>query len=186
MLDWEKGVRLYRMSAMDFEAVDMTPPELLDSNNLGIMSLGVFQGSLFAGTVNYQDGFTLIRYDSPNATEDGPVDYSLLTTNGFGYPDNGYVWRMQVFDYALFLGVFNSGNAESPPHDGRAQLWYSTDGEIFLPLVTDGFDDPWDEGVRTMAAWNDRLCVGTASSIPRSVFPGTPGGLRILVSQPAP
>lgn len=152
---------------------DITPvfPGSGSLNNLGVMTLEGFQGQLYLGTVNYLDGFTLLRASDPA----NPSAWEVLSTNGFqnlgppGSMSNAYVWSMVGLGDALYLGTFNDGLYDGVydplpiPLDGRGQIWYTKDGVNFLPLVDDGFDQ-FNYGIRTMVVADNRLFAGTASN----------------------
>ena len=179
MWDFENGTRLYRVLADAADTVlsidDVTPPEITGTKNLGIMSMEVFRDKLYCGSSNYRNGFTLIRFETPNAAAGDPNAATLITTDGFGEQANMYAWSLKEFDGCLYLGTFNAF--------GAAQLWYSSSGDEWSKLVTGGFGSRLDWGIRTMAVEGDQLFLGIASSIPASAQPGTPGGLRIFSSR---
>jgi hypothetical protein len=150
--------------------VDVTP--VFDGSeslmNMGVMKLVEFGDHFYLGTVNYLGGFTLLRTTDPS----NPNGWEVITRDGFGDPDNAYAWSMQVFDNTLYLGTFNSGlygglySDILPllPMDGRAELWYLTEGGEWTQLVDDGFGSEFTYGFRTMTVSDDRLFVGTASN----------------------
>lgn len=139
-------------------------PDLADLNNLGVMKLVEYKGQFYLGTVNYQDGFTLMRTTTP----DDPTSWQVLTTDGFGDPSNAYSWAITEWQGKLYLGTFNSGlygGLYGPvPLDGRAELWCSSDGEHWDILMDDGFDSRFTYGIRNILATEDTLYFGTASN----------------------
>jgi hypothetical protein len=157
---------------------DVTPvfPGSEALHNLGVMKLISYKGELYLGTVNYQDGFTLLKTADPN----NPGGWEVITTNGLGDPDNSYTWSMVEYNGKLYLGTFNSGiyggviddmlaskGMDLPvpiPLDGRAQLWCSEDGKNWVRVVDDGFGSPFTYGFRNMVVSDGRLYVGTASN----------------------
>jgi hypothetical protein len=170
--------------------VDATPqfadPNIVGGNS-GVMQLFEFQGQFYLGTVNYSEGFTLLRTADP--TDAGT--WEVITTDGFasqfagmgGTTDNAYSWSTQVIDGVLYLGTFNTGATGGVfddkfgldiPLDGRGQIWYSTDGINWKILEDNGFDSPFTYGFRTMTTWNDQLVVGTASNMFLPDFLSTP------------
>jgi hypothetical protein len=137
-------------------------------SNLGVMQLKVFNGKLILGTVNYENGFTLLCTDDPSKTD----GWNVITTNGLGDPSNAYSWSMQEWNDKLYLGTFNDGlfsGIYDPipiPMDGRGQLWCSADGENWSQVMDDGFGSPFNYGIRTMTVTSDnRLVMGTASNM---------------------
>jgi hypothetical protein len=112
--------------------------------------------------MNDLDGFTLISIGRPDAEPGNQADYRILNTNGFGDKFNMYAWSMTVFDNTLYLGTFNINGS---------QLWYSTDGETWEVLIPKGFGSKFEWGIRCMIVANERLFIGTAASIPATLFP---------------
>lgn len=102
---------------------------------------------------------------------------------GFGYITNGYFWRMHAHDGWLYLGTFNWGlmlnysSQDKWPEFIRrvygrvgpqeilrnfagAQLYRSYDGENWLAVTTNGFDNPYNYGIRSLASTPYGLAVG--------------------------
>lgn len=102
---------------------------------------------------------------------------------GFGNFFAGYFWYMAVHDGWLYLGTFDwslmlyFANPEKWPPAFRkvisrvgierlrdvqsgADLWRSADGENWMPVTLDGFGNPYNYGVRTMASTHHGLAVG--------------------------
>jgi hypothetical protein len=132
--------------------------------NLGVMKLIEYKGDLYLGTVNYRDGFTLLRTKDP----DNPNGWQVISTNGLGDKSNAYTWSMTEFNGKLYMGTFNDGlygGRYGPlPFDGRAQLLYTTNGLNWETLVNDGFGSEFTYGFRNLLVSDDRLFVGTASN----------------------
>jgi hypothetical protein len=135
-----------------------------DLQNLGVMKLIEYKGDVYLGTVNYRDGFTLLRTQDP----ENPNGWKVISTNGLGDKSNAYTWSMAEFNGKLYMGTFNDGlygGLYGPlPLDGRAQLLCSTDGLNWETLVNDGFGSPFTYGFRNLLVADDRLFVGTASN----------------------
>ncbi|MEO1592816.1 MAG: hypothetical protein AAFU71_16210 [Cyanobacteria bacterium J06632_22] len=169
------GFELYQYDPDTQVATDVTPNVDADviEGNQGVMQLYSFNGNFFLGTVNYGEGFTLLKTADPS---DPNSTWDVVTTDGFGSefaggtPDNAYAWSTQIVNDVLYLGTFNTG-AEAGvlgpdiPLDGRGQLWHSTDGHTWEILEDNGFDVPFSYGFRTMTTWNDQLVVGSASNL---------------------
>jgi hypothetical protein len=156
------------------DTIDLTPtdPALEGLSNLGVMKLIEDKnGYLYLGTVNYADGFTLLRTRDPGS----PTRWEVMTTNGFGNPDNAYAWAM-IEAGTLLLGTFNSGLTggvlgPSVPLDGRAQLWYlddqgdlAHDNDEWVQILDDGFGARFVYGIRNMEVFDGYLALGTASN----------------------
>ena len=132
--------------------------------NLGVMKLIEYKGDIYLGTVNYRDGFTLLRTIDPENAN----GWQVISTNGLGDKSNAYTWAMTEFNGKLYMGTFNDGlygGLYGPvPLDGRAQLLCSTDGLNWETLINDGFDSTFTYGFRNLLVSDDRLFVGTASN----------------------
>ena len=138
-----------------------------DLSNLGVMKLIEYDGKLYLGTVNYENGFTLLCTEDTSDRE----GWKVITTNGLGDPSNAYSWAMEEWNGKLYLGTFNDGlysgiyDPVPIPLDGRGQLWCSADGENWSQVVDDGFGSRFNYGIRTMTVTSDnRLVLGTASN----------------------
>ncbi len=102
---------------------------------------------------------------------------------GFGFITNGYFWRMAVHDGWLYLGTLNwatmtpyANHANWPGlarrvydrlgarqvHDNLcgAHLYRTCDGENWLPVTRNGFDNPFNYGIRTLVSTPNGLAVG--------------------------
>jgi hypothetical protein len=149
----------------DFENVKPTLPVLQDLNNVGVMKLIEHKNRLYLGTVNYVDGFTLLSSEDPW----NPDSWTVHTIDGFGNSDNAYFWSAVVIDDMLVAGTFNTGITGGVfpvlPMDGRAEIFYTKDGEIFEKLIDDGFGVPFTYGVRSMLVSDGQLFVGTATNV---------------------
>jgi hypothetical protein len=95
---------------------------------------------------------------------------------GFGNPNNKYMWRFGALDGRLFVGTFDVGTGQRvlappfapPPPEVNPlgfDLYSSRDGVDWASESENGFDDPWNYGVRSFAtdpATGD-LYLGTAN-----------------------
>jgi hypothetical protein len=102
---------------------------------------------------------------------------------GFGYITNGYFWRMDAHDGWLYVGTLNwtlmmrYANEENWPDIVRrvygrlgsqamfdnlsgAQLYRSYDGENWLAVTRNGFDNPYNYGIRGLVSTPYGLAVG--------------------------
>lgn len=135
--------------------------------NVGVMQIQELDGELVLTTVNYRDGFTMLRSNDAN----DPNAWKVVTVDGLGDPDNKYGWSSTVIDDTMYLGTFNAGiegGALAPlpvPLDGRGQLYQSTDGIHWEVVVDDGFGSPFNYGIRTLSHIDDKLYAGTASNL---------------------
>ena len=150
----------------DFDNVTPVFPGSDALANVGVMQVQNIGGELVLTTVNYRDGFTLLK--SNNA--ENPGDWQVVSVDGLGDPDNKYGWSSVVIDGVMYLGTFNAGiqggqYAPLPiPLDGRGQIFQSTDGVNWDLVVDDGFDK-FNYGIRTMTELDGKLYAGTASNM---------------------
>ncbi len=167
--DFTDSYNLYDVNPDGFDDFTLKTPDVgLDGlANLGVMKLIEDKdGYMYLGTVNYQDGFTMLRTMDP----DDPTSWEVLSTDGFGNLDNAYTWSMLNVGDELLMGTFNSGlygGIYDPlpiPLDGRAQLWRTGDGENWSLMMDDGFGEMFNYGIRNMIISGDQLMVGTASN----------------------
>jgi hypothetical protein len=105
---------------------------------------------------------------------------------GFDNPFNGYFWRMTVHDGCLYLGTYKwtvflpylkrdvwpvefrqavgrLGVDEFAALAGGCELWRSPDGVNWYPVTRNGFDNPYNIGVRTLQSTPHGLFAGTAN-----------------------
>jgi hypothetical protein len=95
---------------------------------------------------------------------------------GFGNPNNKYMWRFGKLNGRLYMGTFDVGTGQqvlSPPFAPPPpvvnplgfDLYSTKDGVAWRLESEDGFEDPWNYGVRSFAtdtATGD-LYLGTAN-----------------------
>ena len=105
---------------------------------------------------------------------------------GFDNPFNGYFWRMTVHDGWLYLGTYKwtvflpymsqdqwgwdfqwivdqVGVDELAHLAGGCELWRSPDGVNWYPVTRNGFNNPYNHGIRTLQSTPCGLFVGTAN-----------------------
>ena len=144
-----------------------------------------------------------------------------LSGLGPGFNDifNGYVWRMAVHNGWLYAGTYNwraflpylefsnwpasvrqlgyeIGVDSAVRGRGGFHLWGTPDGVNWQPITINGFENPYNCGVRTMLSTPNGLCVGTANPFGPDVAVKTPngweyvpnpgGGLEIWLGKSAP
>jgi hypothetical protein len=131
---------------------------------------------------------------------------------GFSNPFNGYFWRMAVHDGSLYLGTYKwvvmlpwlkgdkwpawlqraghrLGIDELAYSAGGFDLWRSPNGVDWGPITRNGFNNPYNYGVRTLQTTPCGLFVGTANPFGPDVavrtgeswqyHPNRKGGLEI-------
>jgi hypothetical protein len=105
---------------------------------------------------------------------------------GFGNLFNGYVWTLASHNGWLYAGTFDwsvmlrwINGSEAPrkvvqffdhlnsefmiAHASGADLWRSKDGENWMPVTRQGFDNPYNAGIRNLVSTSYGLFVGTAN-----------------------
>ncbi|MBI5394720.1 MAG: hypothetical protein HZA91_05410 [Verrucomicrobia bacterium] len=124
------------------------------ATNVGALKLLVFQDRLYVGTMDYSRGFDLYR------TADG-VHFERVLENGHTSRYNAYLWQMEEYHGRLYAGIYDY---RVPLPRGRFQLYSSADGKNWAIETADGFGNLWHYGARTLAVFQDRLIIGTASA----------------------
>ena len=142
---------------------------------------GITQPSTGAPKVWGEFGMEIWRFDQrdrwervmPAASLQGPA---AVAARGFGNANNKYIWRFGVLDGRLYVGTFDVSTGQqllSPPFAPPPpvvnplgfDLYSTTDGVTWRLESENGFDDPWNYGVRSFAsdpATGD-LYLGTAN-----------------------
>lgn len=99
---------------------------------------------------------------------------------GFGSNLNGYIWRLTVHDDVLYAGTSKIASLlpyldrSKYAHDpaaleqmlesrGGAELWRSTDGDTWVPITINGFDNRYNGGFRSILSTPVGLFVGTVN-----------------------
>ena len=105
---------------------------------------------------------------------------------GFSNPFNAYLWRMEVHRNYLYVGTLDTSifslftskdkltlfGADSLTRSdlvewllstGGAELWRTNDGELWEPITTNGFENFYNYGIRTLISNGESLFVGTAN-----------------------
>lgn len=120
---------------------------------------------------------------------------------GFGMIANGYFWRMCSHDGALYVGTGKAvtmwqytdrGNWPDclrrildPPTlerflelRGGAELWRTCDGDNWAPVTINGFDNRYNNGIRSLLSTPKGLFVGTTNLFGPKVAMRYPDGWR--------
>lgn len=132
----------------------------IDFGNRGARNMAVFNGALYAGTLNQFTGAEVWR------TVDG-TDWQQVNDDGFGDPGNQSVRGMAVYDGHLYVGLFSDAQP--------AELWRTdgvegVDGIGWEPMVLDGFGDPDNQAISAMAVLGGALYAGTSNENGLQVF----------------
>jgi hypothetical protein len=86
----------------------------------------------------------------------GVPDWMQKNINGFGNPGD-LIGSLGSFGGQLYVGTFNNNG-------GTAQLWRSNGGQIWSPIMTDGFGDATNTGIDHLIEFNGMLYAGTWNS----------------------
>lgn len=89
---------------------------------------------------------------------------------GFGWPFNWHMWRMEDYQGILYVGTFDASTiyrnssigSQLLPYMGF-DLWASRDGRTFLPVSINGFGEKFSFGARSLTATPYGLFVGSAN-----------------------
>ena len=146
--------------------------------SMSVISMCVFRDRLYVGTdrpaeiirINPDDSWDLI-VGAARQTPDGWKTPLSTLDAGFSNWLNAHVWRMFVYEDRLYLGTWNMStlfrhSAETARvirHHYGCDLYTTDDGWHFTPVTTTGFDQPFNEGLRSFAATPHGLYVGTVN-----------------------
>ncbi len=148
----------------------------------------------------YPDGRWDLIVGEARDTPDGRKE--PLSGFGPGYDSifAGYFWRIGAHDGWIYVGTFDwsilaiySGKEAWPEFFRRlyhrvgpetifralsgAAVYRSFDGENWLPVTTNGFDNPYNYGVRNIVSTPYGVAIGTGNPFaPRVLPPGAPPG----------
>ncbi len=129
------------------------------------------------------DGHWDLIVGQARETPDGMKEPLSGFPPGYGNPFNGYFWRTGVHDGWLYLGTFDWSlmlrytklDNMTPlmrrvlsrvdadkllQQQGGADFFRSADGLNWLPVTRNGFDNPYNYGIRTLASTPHGLAVG--------------------------
>ena len=127
---------------------EVVPDGFGDINN-GVARMAIYNNILFASTWNGTTGTEI--WQTANGT-----DWELTVDNGLnGDPNTCGAIASEVFKGRLYWGTFR--NCLAP-----AQLW-RTDGKTIEALVTDGFGNPDNSGISSLAAFGGYLYAGVGN-----------------------
>jgi SAM-dependent methyltransferase len=149
----------------------------------------------------YPDGTWDLVCGFPRMTRQGLKIPTSGMGPGFDNPLAGYIWRMCAHDGALYVGTYDMSSyvpfvdrSRWPSHiqrifdpatlerfmrlRGGAELWRSTDGDRWVPVTRNGFDNPYNFGIRALVSTPVGLFVGTANPFGPKVAVKTASGWR--------
>jgi hypothetical protein len=142
----------------------------------------------------FPDGHWDLLVGETRDTPEGPKHALSGYLAGFDNFFNGYFWRMCEHDGWLYLGTFewssllgyanrrrwpetfvNIVNRISPQtileNQSGFDLYRSFDGENWVPVTTNGMDNPYNMGLRTMVSCPAGLFLGTANPFGPRIMP---------------
>lgn len=126
--------------------------------NVAAMNLEVFKGHLYVDTYNPHGGCQLWRYPA-----DTPLGWENVMVGGFYNPSNVYIWSLRTYEDKgvphLYAGTFIGVELKE-----GAELWRSRTGNCneWERVVSNGFNDPCNYGIRNLVVHRGRLFAGTA------------------------
>jgi hypothetical protein len=112
--------------------------------NEGVLSLALFNDTLYAGTYNWDTGGEIWRMGSP---------WSQVNTDGFGDSDNEGIDHLIEFNGYLYAGTANGS-------DG-GEVWRSSNGTDWNQVASGGFGDTDNAEVFRFAVFNNQLYAST-------------------------
>jgi len=132
-----------------------------DPENKRIGELVVFENQLYAAVRNDVTGVQIWR--SPDGTAwtqvVGPSVGTPGEQGGFGNSQNTSIFASQVFHDQLLVGIKHQGGAT-----GVAEIYSTSDGTKWDPVVTDGVGSTNNTGIDAMKVAGGRLFVGTVNA----------------------
>jgi hypothetical protein len=114
-----------------------------DANNQYGYCLATYNGSLYAGTMNYSTGCEIWGYDGSTWTQANP--------DGFGDANN-LCHSLAAYDGKLYAGTYNGVNG--------SEVW-AYDGTTWAQANADGFGSANNVTSRSMIVYQGRLFLGT-------------------------
>jgi hypothetical protein len=122
------------------------------TNSVGITTFGIFDGILYAGVEDIDDGVEIWR--SPTGDSG---DWENVVTGGNGDLHNYTVTSFIAFGDYFYAAIENLS-------DGT-EIWRTSDGSIWSPASSGGFGDPDNVQTGGMTIFGDYLYVGTRNDI---------------------
>jgi hypothetical protein len=159
------GFSAYRMDRQENIVYSGTVGQ--DMTNSGIMSTAVYNGKIYAGTVNTIKGAQMFALENPNVTDPKNAVWKRVGANVF-LPTHNYLWRMQVFKEQLYVGTWNPVKTGRINYEPGATLYRMDKNEHYCQvvgkarLIEAGFGQSENYGVRSMAEHDGKLYIGTA------------------------
>lgn len=136
----------------------------LGYQNFSVVAMQVFQNRLYVGTWNVDTGAQLWRTRTGVVAPRTLDDWERVDPGSF----KGYaVTSMAVLGEELYAGIFTQA---FPFLYGGCRVWKSRDGRSWTQVNFDGFLDPFNSDVVSMAVYNGALYAGTENGYFYSLF----------------
>jgi outer membrane protein assembly factor BamB len=127
----------------------------LGYQNFSVVAMQVFRDSLYVGVWNVDTGAQLWRTRAGVSAPRTLADWERVDPGSF----KGYaVTSMAVLGDELYAGIFTQA---LPFFYGGCRVWKSRDGRSWTQVNFDGFLDPFNSDVVSMAVYNGALYAGT-------------------------
>ena len=161
------GCQIWRTTASGdppFDWEEVRTDGFGDTSNWFTFSMIISNNHLYAGTGNVFKGCQIWR---TNAVGTPPFNWEKVNdTDGFGDSKNHHAVSMVVFDDYLYVGTSTDKYSE-PPYS--CEVWRTAAiGDIpfndWEQVNADGFGDPGNGGVASMAVFDNQLYVGTGNN----------------------
>jgi hypothetical protein len=151
------------------------------------LSMSVYDGYLYVGGDGVQNNVPLseqgaelfrIHTDNtwdlvqgqPRSTPIGQVNPISGLNVGFSWFLNQHMWRQATFDGRLYVGTFDESvwlrdttQGASYEDEFGFDLWWTQDGAYFSEVDQQGFEDPFNMGVRSLQPTPNGMFLGTAN-----------------------
>lgn len=141
-----------------------------DSNNIAVWCIEEFNECLYVGTMNWD--YTENGGCQVWRSKDG-IHWSRVVDRGFRdflphsqqNVHNTYAWSIAIFQDQLYIGTFNTNSVFGFENSG-CQLFRTKNGMDWEKVDCcggDGFGEPENYGIRSMAVYHDELYVASAT-----------------------
>ncbi len=135
---WEDGTKIWRTAnGTDWEL--FVDDGMGNINNIGAIASEVFNGELYWGVMNLNQGGEIWRTNGISTT--------VVMTGGFGIPQNQVVSSLAVYGNQIYAGLMNLNGV---------QVWRSLDGEQW-DQVLNGLGNPVGSDINALEVFQDKL-----------------------------
>jgi hypothetical protein len=130
-----------------------------DPHEQEVSALEIYNGYLYAGTYNVVDPQVLFDGGQIFRSPDG-LTWTPVTQPGFQNPHDTAppaILDFVVFNNRLYASTGRGGNP--------AQIWRTSNGTSWAPMVTAGFGDPDLHDIAALAVYNNVIYAGASSQV---------------------